>query len=241
MVKKHLKRLPAPRSWRIERKTSFWTTRPSPGAHGAAESVPLALILRDMLHCCDTAREARAILSSRAVLVDGRVVTNPKFGVGVMDVLAIKTTNVQYRMLVDTLGRLNLVSIEPEQAHWKLCRIEDKTTLRGGTFQVNMHDGRNLLLSKSEYAPGTTLKVAVPEQKVLAAYPMEAGAAVLLIGGQHVGEIGHVERVERTRNPRANVVYFREGFSTDVTKVFVVGRETPEVAIPQVSAIEVKA
>jgi len=106
---------------------------------------------------------------------------------------------------------------------------------------VNMHDGRNLLLSKSEYAPGTTLKVAVPEQKVLAAYPMEAGAAVLLIGGQHVGEIGHVERVERTRNPRANVVYFREGFSTDVTKVFVVGRETPEVAIPQVSAIEVKA
>ena len=203
--------------------------------------MPVGLVLRDMLRWCDTAREARAILTSRAVQVDGRVVSNPKFSVGVMDVLAIKTTNTQYRMLVDTLGRLHLVPIDVEQAQWKLCRVEDKTTQKGGTFQVNLHDGRNILLPKNEYHSGTTLKVAVPQQQVLAAYPLEAGAAVLLIGGQHVGEIAHVERVERTRNPRANLVYFREGFSTDVTKVFVIGRETPEIAIPQVSAIEVKA
>jgi ribosomal protein S4E len=70
---------------------------------------------------------------------------------------------------------------------------------------------------------------------------MDPGATVLLIGGQHVGEIGHVERVEQTRNPRANVVHFTEGFSTDVTKVFVIGRATPEIAIAETPAIEVRA
>jgi len=203
--------------------------------------VPLALVLRDMLRYCDTAREARAILNSRTVHVDGRAITDPKFSIGVMDVLSVKGTKEQFRVVVDTLGRLHLVPIDEAQAEWKLCRIEDKTTQRAGKSQLNLHDGRNLLLPKDEYATGTTLKLALPQQKVLANYPLEPGAIALLIGGQHVGEIAHVERVERTRNPRANVVHFREGFSTDVTKVFVIGRETPEIAIPQTPAIEVKA
>ena len=241
MVKKHLKRLPAPRAWRIERKTAFWTMRPSPGAHPIEGSIPIGLVLRDMLGICDTAREARAILGSRAVLVDGRPVTNPKFAVGMMDVLALQATKEHYRMLVDTMGRLRLVSIDAAQAQWKLCRVEDKTTQRGGKIQVNLHDGRNLLLPKNEYATGSTLKVGLPKQGVLGNFPMEEGATALLIGGQHVGEIGHVERVERTRNPRANVVHFKEGFSTDVTKVFVIGRTAPEIPVPESPAIEVRA
>ena len=203
--------------------------------------MPLALVLRDMLRYCDTAREARAILNSRTVHVDGRAITDPKFSIGVMDVLSVKGTKEQFRVVVDTLGRLHLVPIDEAQAEWKLCRIEDKTTQRAGKSQLNLHDGRNLLLPKDEYATGTTLKLALPQQKVLANYPLEPGAIALLIGGQHVGEIAHVERVERTRNPRANVVHFTEGFSTDVTKVFVIGRATPEIAIPEKPAIEVRA
>ena len=203
--------------------------------------MPLALVLRDMLRRCDTAREARSILNSRSVLVDGRPITDPKFAIGVMDVLALKATKEQYRMVVDRLGRLHLVPIDEAQAAWKLCRIEDKTTQRAGKVQVNLHDGRNILLPANEYATGMTLKLAVPKQTVIGQYPLEPGAIALMIGGQHVGELAHVERVERTRNPRANVVHFTEGFSTDVTKVFVIGKDTPEVPIPETSAIEVKA
>jgi len=239
-MKKHLKRLSAPRTWRIERKTAVWATKPSPGPHPADESVPLGNILRDMLHHCDSAREARAILSSRTVEVDGRIVTNPKSSVGIMDVLAVRATKESYRMVVDRLGRLRLVSIRPEDADWKLCRIEDKTTVGGGKVQLNLHDGRNILLTSNAYATGTTLKIAIPKQKVLTEFPLAAGALALLIGGQHVGEIVHVDRVERTRKPRANVVHFHEGFSTDIDKVFVIGRDTPEIPIPEVAAVEAK-
>ncbi len=240
-MRKHLKRLPAPRAWRIQRKTAKWATKPSPGPHPVAESVPVGSVLRDMLRHCDTAREARAILGSRTVEVDGRVVTDPKFAVGLMDVLALKASKEHYRMLVDTLGKLHLVPIPEDQAAWKLCRIEDKTTLKGGTIQLNLHDGRNVELPKNEYATGTTLKLGIPAQMVVGQYPMEPGAVALLIGGQHVGEIGHLDRVERTRNPRANIVHFREGFSTDVNKVFVIGKEAPEIPIPETPALEVKA
>jgi len=236
-MKKHLKRLPAPRSWSISRKTDFWIVRPSPGPHGIAESVPLGSILRDMLKVCDTAREARRILNGRGVLVDGRVVTDPKFPVGLMDVLSLHETKSHYRMLVDARGRMTLVGIEDGDSKWKLCRVEDKTTVRGGKTQLNLHDGRNLLLAKDAYKTGATLKIHVPGQKVVEHYELSKGAPVLVTAGQHVGQVAHVEEVQRTRNPRANIVTFKEGFSTDIGKVFVVGKEGPVIKTPEASAL----
>jgi len=236
-MKKHLKRLPAPRSWSISRKTDFWIVRPSPGPHGIAESVPLGSILRDMLKVCDTAREARRILNGRGVLVDGRVVTDPKFPVGLMDVLSLHETKSHYRMLVDARGRMTLVGIEDGDSKWKLCRVEDKTTVRGGKTQLNLHDGRNLLLAKDAYKTGATLKIHVPGQKVVEHYELSKGAPVLVTAGQHVGQVAHVEEVRRTRSPRANIVTFKEGFSTDIGKVFVVGKEGPVIKTPEASAL----
>ena len=237
MVKKHLKRLPAPRGWVIPRKTEFWISRPSPGPHPIEASMPIGLILRDMLKVCDTAREARHILNTRHVLVDGRPITNPKFPVGLMDTLTIQDTKTHYRMLVDTRGRMRLMPIAAEDASWKLCRIEDKTTVRGGKTQINLHDGRNVLLAKDAHVAGATLRLAVPQQKVLEHFDLKEGAAALITGGQHVGELGHVLSVHKTRNPRANVVTFKEGFSTDIDKVFVIGKETPAVAVPETPAV----
>jgi small subunit ribosomal protein S4e len=236
-MKKHLKRLPAPRSWSIPRKTDFWIVRPSPGPHGLGESVPLGSILRDMLKVCDTAREARRVLNNRGVRVDGRVVTEPKFPVGLMDVLSFDETKAHYRMLVNSRGRMSLVPIEAAEAKWKLCRVEDKTTVRGGKTQLNLHDGRNVVLPKDAYTTGTTLKLNVPEQKVMEHFDLAKGSPVLVTGGQHVGEIAHVLDVQRTRNPRANVVTFKEGFSTDIGKVFVVGKEAPAITAPQVPVL----
>lgn len=236
-MKKHLKRLPAPRSWSIPRKTDFWIVRPSPGPHGISESVPLGSILRDMLKVCDSAREARRILNNRGVHVDRRVVTDPKFPVGLMDVLSLQETKAHYRMLVDTRGRMSLVGIEEGDSSWKLCRVEDKTTVRGGKTQLNLHDGRNMILPKDAYKTGTTLKIHLPEQKVLEHYELSKGASVLVTAGQHVGQVAHVQDVQRTRNSRANIVTFTEGFSTDIEKVFVVGTTGPAIKTPEAPAI----
>jgi len=50
---KHQKRIAAPRSWRIGRKTAYWTVKPRPGPHPGDRSMPLLLIIRDMLQLAD--------------------------------------------------------------------------------------------------------------------------------------------------------------------------------------------
>ncbi|MEW5748909.1 MAG: 30S ribosomal protein S4e [Candidatus Thermoplasmatota archaeon] len=230
-MKKHMKRMTAPRTWTVPRKTSHWVSKPRPGPHGTLESVPVGTVLRDMLKLCDNAREARFILGGRNVLVDGRVVTDPKFPVGLMDVLTVKDIKASYRMLIDYKGRLQLVPIDENESGWKLARVDHKTTVRGGKTQVTLHDGRNILLPKDQYKTGDVLKIEVPSQRVLKAFKLDKGSLALLTGGSHPGAVQTIEAYQIKRGSASNIVTFKEGPSTVKENVFVVGDKVPEVRL----------
>jgi len=236
-MSKHMKRLVAPNSWGISRKTSKFVSKPRAGPHPMESSVPLMVVLRDMLELCDNSREAKHILGSRGVMVDGRIITDEKFPVGLMDSLSILKTGQNYRMLLDTHGRLKLSNITPEEAKTKLVRIEDKTIVKNGVFQINLHDGRNILLPKNQYKTGDVLKIEVPSQKVLKQLSLKEGSLVLLIAGSHPGSLVTVESFEIKRGSAQNLVAFKEGYSTTWDHVFVVGDKTPEIKMLEGSAI----
>ena len=96
-MKKHLKRLAAPLPWHSTKKTAVWITRPRPGPHPIERGIPLLVVVRDMLGYCDTAIEARRIIGNREIMVDGRIVTDPKRPIGFMDVVSIPKTKENFR------------------------------------------------------------------------------------------------------------------------------------------------
>jgi small subunit ribosomal protein S4e len=229
-----MKRLTAPRSWKVTRKTSKWIVRPSPGPHPIEEALPLAVILRDMLHHCDTYQEARQIIGGRNILADGRIVTDPKFPLGLMDILSIPKTKEHFRILKDRRGKMVLQRIGAEEAKWKLVRIENKKVIPGGKTQLNLHDGRNILIEKNEYKTGDVLKIELPGQKIMASFPEAAGSLALLTGGHHVGELATIAGFEEKKNPMPNLVKFKEGFYTIRPYVFTIGVTVPEIKLPEV-------
>ena len=156
----HMKRLAAPRSWPLKRKVSIWVTKQSAGAHSIEDSMSAVTVLRDMVGACDTAREAKRIIGNREMFVDGKAVKNPKAPVGFMDVITIPKMNLAYRMLLTDKGKLTLVPIDEAEAAWELCKIENKTVVKGGKIQLNLSGGRNIVLDKNDYKCGDSLKVA---------------------------------------------------------------------------------
>jgi small subunit ribosomal protein S4e len=230
-MKKHMKRMAAPNTWAIPRKTSYWVTKPSPGPHGTRESMPLLAVVRDMLKLCDNAREARFIIGSRGVSVDGKIVTNYKYPVGLMDVVTILKTKQSYRMLVDYKSQLKLVSIDDSEKGWKLARIDGKKVIRKGKVQLNLHDGRCMILAKDQYKTGDVLKIDVPSQKLVKNFKLEKGSMALLIGGSHPGSVQTIEDYQIRRGSAPNLVTFKEGFSTIKENVFVVGDKAPEIKL----------
>jgi|WetSurMetagenome_2_1015567.scaffolds.fasta_scaffold26129_3 small subunit ribosomal protein S4e len=232
-----MKRLTAPRSWPVPRKTNIWIAKPSPGPHGIEESMPMVVVLRDVLKLADTAKEARRILTNHDVLVDGRVVTDYAFPIGLMDVVSIPKLNQHYRMMLDRNGKFRLVKVPEGKQGWKLCRIEGKTTVPGGKTQLNLHDGRNLLVAKDTYKAGDVLKLEVPSQKILDTFKIAKGSTAVIIGGSNVGDLAVIEEYIVKRTPGPNMVKFKDGKLTVKDNVFVVGTKGPEVELPEASAL----
>lgn len=235
----HMKRLASPRSWKISKKSSTWVPKPNAGKHSADRSIPLGLVLRDYLKLVDTMTEAKRVLGNREVLVDGRIETSHKTPVGLMDVLQVPKLNAQYRVVLDGHGRIVLSEIAAGDVAWKLCRIENKTTVSGGRTQLNLHDGRNVIVKETKYKTGDVLKIALPDQDVKAHFAFGKGMTALVTGGAHVGEFAKVEGEETIRSPRPNLVALKSGeapFSTVKPYVFIVGKDKAEITLPEVNA-----
>ncbi len=231
----HLKRLAAPRVWKIPRKKYTFVPKPSPGPHAADSSIVLLIALRDMLHVGDNRREIKKILASRQVKVDGRVITDVKFPVGLMDVVSVGDTH--YRVIYDVRGNMRLVEIPHDHADWKLVRVENKTVVKGGKIVLNLHDGRNIMLDENQYKTGDVLKIKVPTQEIIGHFPMREGSVAIITGGVHRGQVAHIKEYIVTKGATENMVRFEEGFETVKSNVFVVGVGKPEVTIPEVTAL----
>lgn len=236
-MSKHLKRLASPRTWTIPRKTEKWVVKPSPGPHPIERGIPLLLGIRDFLKLGNISSESKRIIGNGDVLVDGKVTRQYKHPIGLMDVVSIPKLNLNYRILLDARGKLRFIKISKDKAKWKLVRIENKTVVTGGQTQLNLHDGRNILIKKDKYKTGDVLMINIPSQKILSHFSFEPGNLAMLIGGNHVGEFATITRYEEIKNPRPNIVYF-EGFSTIKDYVFIVGHEKPEITAPDVNVLD---
>ena len=235
-MSRHLKRLNAPRVVRIHRKERTWTIRPSPGPHPLEKSISLGIIVRDYLNLTDTQREAKTVISNGEIIVDGIVRKSNKFPCGLMDVISIPKMKKDYRILFDQRGKLELVQITSKDAAWKLCRIENKTIIKGKQIQLNLHDGQNTLVKKDEYKTGDVLKINFKEKKIDETYKFDKGVVSMIIGGSHIGEVANIEDIEVTPSSKPNLANMKgkTSFSTLQKYVFPIGKNKAIIELPEV-------
>ena len=226
----HMKRLTMPKTWPIPKKVQLWATKQTAGAHSISESMPAAMILRDMLKVCDTAKEAKKIVAAHDLVVNGRAVKDAKAPVGLMDVVSLPKSGANYRVQLTKKGKLTLIPVSEEDAKWILCRIEGKTKVAGGKIQLNLSGGRNVLLEENQYKTGDSVKLNLADNKIVASYPLEENAVVLIINGRHIGNVETVEKYTVVNRPTENTVLFKSNNQTVKKNIFVVGTGKSEIA-----------
>ena len=223
MSRSHHKRLVMPRTWPLTRKTNIWVQKPNPGGHTTEMCMPLGVVLRDVLRVAHNIREAKRILHSRKVLVDGKIETDRSRGVGLMDVLTVGEDN--FRCVLDTNGKLRYRAITKKSAKSKICRVMGKKTIKGGYTQIHLHDGRNIVTdNKSNYNTGDSLVISLPNQEVTTHIEMKKGALAYLTGGSHIGETAVVKDQDIKRSSKPNETSF-DDFGTITDYVFIISKE----------------
>jgi small subunit ribosomal protein S4e len=201
----HQKRLSAPTSWPVGRKTETFTVKADAGPHGE-DGVPLLILLRDVLSYVDSRKEAQYALDQDSVLVNGTVASDVTRPIGMFDILAFEEREENYRVFPDEGGRLALTPIDADAAGSKLGKIIGKRLVPGGDTQLTMHDGETLLVAEDAYTPGDSLVIGNDDGSIVAHFPYEEGALVTAVDGQHAGEIGTVTSIDVTPGSGSNAV-----------------------------------
>ena len=227
---RHQKRVAAPTSWPITRKTHHWVVGANAGSHSKGTGVPLLVVVRDMLKIANTGKEARTIINEGNIFVDGVKRTDYKHMVGLFDIVSIPTTNEYYRVLFDAQNRFNLYKEDANAL--KLCRINDKTVVKKGAVQLNLHDGSNILAS-NEYNTIDTVILGFPDRKIIKHISYKPGNLAMIVGGEHSGEIGKIKQIRKVRGSGTNMVAIsnEKEFETIEDYVFVIGEATPEIKV----------
>ena len=225
-----LKRLEAPRFWPIEKKTKKYTVAALPGPHARGHSLTLAVVLREMLRHAETLREAKEILRSSSVRVDGAERKEPGFPVGLMDVVSVGDEN--YRVLPGNRG-LYLMPIEKKDSGTKLRKITGKTVVRNGAVQLHFHDGTNLL-ADGRYSTGDVAVFDIGSGKIREVIKQEKGAKVMVIGGKNTGTVGTLEDVRKVSSPEPNVARISAGerkITLPLGYIFAIGSKEPAINV----------
>jgi len=228
-----LKRLAAPGFWPVKKKSKKFVVAPRPGPHPKKASIPIALIIRDILGYAQTIREVKTIMNNSLVKVDGKVKKDYAYPIGLMDIVSIGD---ECFMIIPSIKGFELVSMKKSESLFKLCRIRDKQCI-GNKIQLNLHDGKNILISKEEgnkYNTGDVLILDTEKNSIKEHLKFEKGSIALIISGHNTGALGKIEDIIITRSPQPNqVVIAIENRKIPIPKdyVFVVGKEKPVIPI----------
>lgn len=230
---KHLKRTLVPKFWRLPRKALKWAIVPRPGPHRRRECIPLQVLVRDVLRLVETGKEAKSMIKARNVLVDGKVRRDPKYPVGIFDVVSIPKVRKNYRIVPCARG-LEVIPIPKKEADLKIFRVEGKTWIKGKKLQLNLSGGKSLLVKKDVYKTNDSLVIQLSKNKIVNHFPMKEGNIALIVKGKHRGKLVKIKKLVpgKFRQP-PRLLGMVEKVSVDVLQdhAIVVGKAKPALKV----------
>jgi small subunit ribosomal protein S4e len=229
-MSKHLKRYFAPKTWKIKRKGIKYITKPSPGPHKTKMSLPINVVLRDLMNYADSNREVKFILEKKDITVDGIRRKNIRFPVGLFDVLSLNDTNEHFRVILDKMGKIDLIKIDGDEKSLKLCKITGKRAVKG-KIQLNLYDGRNIFIKENGYKTGDSVLLTLGKNnQIKEKISLSKGVLVYLIGGSYMGQVGKVQDIIGNR------VLYKVGsqvVETAKKDVIPIGKDEPLISITE--------
>ena|SRR3989338_5337327 len=190
-MSEHLKSYFAPKSWKVKKKYVKFISKPNPGPHKIGMSLPLNVIIRDILGYAKSLKEVKFILKNKNVAVDGVRRRDSRFPVGLFDALSFNETDEYFRVILDTKGKIELVKIDKQESCHKICKIIGKTAIKG-KVQLNLNDGKNII-AEAQYKVGDSVVLALNGKvKIKEKISLDKGTMIYLTDGKHIGGTGKI-------------------------------------------------
>jgi small subunit ribosomal protein S4e len=225
---KKLKRQMAPKFWQVKRKGFPFILSADPGPYAKDKCYPIGIVLRDVLHVCNSLHEAKMVMNSGLIQIDGITRRDVHFGVGIMDLINIIPNGESYRLIPKDLNVL--IPIKTNEKDMKLLKITSKVSIKGNKLQYGFHDGKTLISDNKQMNVGDVCLVKIPKIEIIDHIKFDTGATVLVVQGENAGKIGKIIEIKNGMFslPKRAVVEFEErSVELPVDIVMPIGNDKP--------------
>jgi len=198
-----------PKTWVLKKKGTKYIS-----ANGNTNTVPIFVVIRDMMNIAKNRKEVKKILKEKEVKINNKKINDNKFPVGLNDTIEI---DKKYYILILGENKKLLVKEIKENSDKKILKVINKKSVKNNKIQVNCTNGRNYLVDNKESKKikvGCSVIVDLKNKKIIDILPLEAGKEVLIIKGKHIGKRGIIEKIDfgkkiaeiKSKNEKINVL-----------------------------------
>ncbi|KAG0417181.1 40S ribosomal protein S4, partial [Dictyocoela roeselum] len=229
-------RLAAPKSWLLDKNGGVYAPRPSTGPHRLDECIPLCLLLSRKLGYAQNSREVKHIMKNRMVRINGKVRTDPRFPVGIMDILDIPKTGETFRLLYNTSGRFFLHKLDNPE-NFTITKVAKRVVRKGKVPYIYTEDGGSFRYCPLEINVGDSVKVDIESRKIVDYLPVAEGNIAYLTRGKNMGCAGTIVGIDK------DIVKIRDVngryFSTLKKNLLVIGNEQSWISLGEQQGVKV--
>jgi len=160
------------------------------------------------------------------IKVDNKIRRDPKFPLGIMDVVSIEKTGEHFRLLYDVKGRYQAHKIDEKEASFKLCKVIRKAMGVNKIPYIVTNDGRTIRFPHPDIKKNDSIKLNLQTGEVDGVIKFENGASVLATGGNNIGRVGILQHIEK--HPGSfDIAHVKDSqghsFATRIGNIFIIG------------------
>jgi small subunit ribosomal protein S4e len=212
----YIKRLYAPKYFAIHKKEHKYVVRQDPGRHTMKKSVALSIII-NKLNLAATRFEADKIIKGGLVSVNGKIIKEPKYPVGLNDIV---TAGKESHMIgISDRGHILIAKKEKSQIY----KIIGKYKSKENKIMIQLHDGR---IMNATTAANINDSAVISNEKISKVLKLDSGSKCEIIDGVHVGMMGTIKEINKGNMHKEKSVIVEpasgEKFETLVRNIIIV-------------------
>lgn len=185
----HLNRKNIGNFWPIRRKGTKYI---AVSTHDKYESIPLLVVMRDILHLVQNKKELKKLIFEKQIIINHKEIRETNFPLLLFDILSLPVMKKNYKAILNEHKKMIFKEVNEKETETKVLKVIGKKILAGNKVQVNLLHGRNAFIKEKVQVDDSViynLKKGIIEKVI----KMEKGNHAYVLKGKHAGAEGKIE------------------------------------------------
>jgi len=184
----YLKRQKIGKFWPVPRKGTKYL---AVATHNKKESIPLVVVLRDVLKFVRNKKELKRLLNEKQVLINHKEIRETNYPVCLFDIISFPEIKKNYKVGLSEHKKMIFEEVSDKESETKIYKVINRKILPKGKIQLNLIQGKNIITDEKVKIGGSVV-LNLKDNKIAKIISLEKDRIAFALKGEHTGSSGKI-------------------------------------------------